>query len=141
MKSIVQSELNYTLSEEKVEIHPSSNIRFEDRQIYDPFDFSFAKKNLIKSQFHRDVGTNRPFNREGNRKEDVFKKHNINPLDLYTLSSVLRYYVNESGRIYHNNANIGVSQKSQKKLAKAIKRARVNAIMSNVSNITRIREG
>ena len=61
------------------------------------------------------------------KKECFFKKNNISHID-YKDISVLEKFVNPNGRMISSRRS-GVSAKSQRKLAQAIKRARFMALM------------
>ncbi len=64
---------------------------------------------------------------ENNNKDCFFKKNNITHID-YKDVSVLKKFINPHGRIL-SPKRTGVSAKSQRKLAMAIKRARFMALM------------
>ena len=60
-------------------------------------------------------------------KDCYFKENNVDHID-YKDVSVLRKFVNPHGRIF-STKRTGVSAKSQRKLAQAIKRSRFMALM------------
>ncbi|KAJ1673887.1 hypothetical protein EV182_004375 [Spiromyces aspiralis] len=87
--------------------------RFQPKQIYKPSDFdeNYRQRTLEVNE------------KKGKHAKDPFRRFNINPLDEYKNVALLSNYVTEMGRIKPKHMT-GLSAKSQRKIAKAIRRAR-----------------
>ncbi|KAG9101020.1 hypothetical protein FRC06_003447 [Ceratobasidium sp. 370] len=59
---------------------------------------------------------------------DVFRKLDIDPLDEYKNGTLLRSFVSEMGKI-HSRAKTGLTWRSQRRVGKAIRRARAMGII------------
>ncbi len=139
LKSVVDLEQDFS-KDEALPIDPRFAKRFTEDEVYDPFDFSFARHQLNRIKNTQRTNTIDPFSSkepQGAAKavSDPFTRCNIDPTNLWAYNFILRYYVSEAGRIYHRDANVSVSAKNHKKLTKAIKRARAAGLISNVNNI------
>jgi small subunit ribosomal protein S18 len=93
--------------------------KFEEGTTYDPFDFSLAKQQLEKR-----------LARESFSKK-TFDTKKVNPLDFYTNPRYLSEYLSATGRIQPRDVT-KLSLKNQKRLAKAVKRARSAGLLSSV---------
>lgn len=140
LKKVINAESKKP-TEDKIKISPNFSKRFTSEEVYDPFDFSFARHELSRREHLAKLSRNQQFltsqiyGKEDKHMADPFKRTKINPLNLFAFSDVLRYYISETGRIYHRDVNVGISARNQKKLAKAIRRARAIGALSNVSKI------
>lgn len=121
-------------AQEYIEINPRFAADLKTSKIYDPFDFSIAKKNLIYATSNS-RRLNLPFQQtdKHGKCKDVFRNIRLNPMNLYTFAPILTQYVSETGRIVHRDVNATLKDKTHKKLSKAIHRARAAGIMSNTS--------
>lgn len=118
LKSSVKrmEELKERHSEEQT-IDPSFARRFEVGSTYDPFDFSLAKLRLERAE------------RNNAPPKDKFKQIKLDPLKLWKYPRDLSDYISDSGRIMPGYVN-GHKKKTQKRLAKAIRRARSAGLLS-----------
>ncbi|KAH3671396.1 hypothetical protein WICMUC_004693 [Wickerhamomyces mucosus] len=105
----------------KVEIINHLIPRFSKGQIYDPFDFSIAKINLERKFAKQDSKNN----------IGIFDRKRLNPLNFYTNPIELSKYLTTTGRIQPRDVT-KLSVKNQKRLAKAVKRARSVGFLSSV---------
>ena len=92
--------------------------RWRPGDVYSPHDLSAAEMRKW-----RDRG-NAP-------KTDAFDALSLNPLDLYKNFSVMSEYVTEMGRI-RGRKSTGLRRVNQRRLAKAIRRARMLGLMPSV---------
>lgn len=95
-----------------VEIDPSFYPRLEPGLTYDPFDFSIKK---IKLDRQARLGS------KTNKLEG-------DPLKLWKNTDILAEFVNSNGMIIQGSVS-GLPPKTQKKLSKAIRRARAAGLM------------
>lgn len=102
-------------------ILPNLVKEFQKGHTYDPFDFSIAKLNLEKKQAKL----------ERANQIGIFDKKKLNPLNYYTNSRELSAFVSSTGRIQPRDVT-NLTVKNQKRLAKAIKRARAVGLLSSV---------
>lgn len=86
---------------------------------YDPFDFSMAKMRLDKNRARRMI------------KRDQFADRKVNPLSLWKDDQALSEFVTSNGRILPGHIT-GLRGKTQKRLAKAIRRCRAAGLLSTV---------
>lgn len=103
----------------KLDIDPAFIKKFTPGTTYDPFDFSMDKLRL--QQVYR---AHLP-------KKDIFDKNEINPLSLWTDSKSLSKFISTNGSILPGRMT-GTRGKNQRRLAKAIKRARAAGLLSTV---------
>ncbi|ORX83643.1 ribosomal protein S18 [Basidiobolus meristosporus CBS 931.73] len=87
--------------------------RFLPKETYAPSDFN---ENIPRTR-SRKKGQN-----------DPFRKLHLNPLNEYKNTTLLSNYVSQMGRILPRTAT-GLSAKSQRKVGKAIRRARAMGLM------------
>lgn len=66
------------------------------------------------------------------RYNDIFRQLNLDPLDFTLNPAVLSTYTSEMGKIYSRNVT-GLSARSQRRLAKAIRRARMIGVLPQLS--------
>lgn len=66
------------------------------------------------------------------RYKDIFRQLNLDPVDFALNPSVLSAYVSEMGKIYGRNIT-GLTSRSQRRLGKAIRRARMIGILPQLS--------
>ncbi|KAG5341931.1 30S ribosomal protein S18 [Termitomyces sp. J132] len=66
------------------------------------------------------------------RYKDVFHQNGIDPLDLAMDANVLSHFVSEMGKIYGRNVT-GLTSKSQRRIGKAIRRAKMMGIIPVLS--------
>jgi small subunit ribosomal protein S18 len=93
--------------------------QFPQNSLYDPFDFSMAKIRLDRKQARQNISMK------------AFDEKKLNPLDFYLNTRYLSQYVSSTGRILPREVT-KLSVKNQKRLAKAIKRARAVGMLSSV---------
>lgn len=103
----------------KLDVDPAFVKKFTSGTTYDPFDFSMDKLRL--QQVYR---AHLP-------KKDIFDKNEINPLSLWTDSKSLSKFVSTNGSILPGRMT-GTRGKNQRRLAKAIRRARAAGLLSTV---------
>lgn len=91
----------------------------------------------------RTVGPRPPFKRPAvgissreARYTDVFHQLNIDPLSQAMNPAILTSYMSEMGKIYGRNVT-GLTVKSQKRIGKAIRRAKMMGIIPILSQPTR----
>ncbi|OUM52672.1 hypothetical protein BVG19_g1878 [[Candida] boidinii] len=99
---------------------------------YDPFDFSIAKL-----RYDRKI---RKHNEAKRMKNKSFNKANVNPLDFYCLPTFFNLYLNSTGSLLHRTVT-GLKGDKQRKLTKAVKRARAAGYLSSVSNYSSSKRG
>ncbi|GMM36757.1 mitochondrial 37S ribosomal protein [Saccharomycopsis crataegensis] len=139
LHNVLQAEKTRAENEEEITINPNIQVRLQDTQVYDPFDFTFAKYKLVQRKRQQNRGANDQYSSgevvglNAKHAKDAFKRINLNPMSIYTFGPLLANYVSETGRIYHRDVNIGLTAKTHKKLTRAINRARAAGIMSNTS--------
>lgn len=108
------------------EIDPILVRKFEPLTTYDPFDFSMTKYKMERAQYF-----NSP-------KYDLFNASRQDPLEFWKNPDALSEYVTTNGRIIQG-VQLGHSGKTQRRLAKAIRRARAAGLMpyfhKSVNNI------
>lgn len=92
---------------------------FTPGMTYDPFDFSVASARLEKK-----VKRTRP-------AVDNFAKHNVDPLKAWKYPELLSNYITTNGQIMPGYV-LGHKRKTQKRLSKAIRRARAAGLLSSV---------
>lgn len=92
---------------------------FQTNATYDPFDFSMAKLRLDRSKARRLV------------KRDQFAERKVNPLSLWKDDQALSDFITSNGRILPGHIT-GLKGKTQKRLAKAIRRCRAAGLLSTV---------
>ncbi|CDR38911.1 CYFA0S02e08438g1_1 [Cyberlindnera fabianii] len=107
-------------SEAPVKLESNVVRYFASDELYDPFDFSLAKLRLERRAYA-----------ENNAGRKFFDEKRVNPLDCYTNTKYLSSYLTSTGRI-HPREVTKLSLKNQKRLAKAIKRARAAGLLSSV---------
>lgn len=66
------------------------------------------------------------------RYNDIFRQLNLDPVDFALNPSVLSAYISEMGKIYGRNIT-GLTSRSQRRLGKAIRRARMIGILPQLS--------
>ncbi|PVU96149.1 hypothetical protein BB559_002496 [Furculomyces boomerangus] len=110
---------NNKLEEPKVQAHLYSR-KFGKSGTYHPWELNEKKVKQIPS-VKQEEGV-----------KDPFKELNIDPLIEYKNTKMMQYYLTEMGRIIPRGKN-GLSAKTQKKLSKAIKRARAFGLLSFTS--------
>lgn len=103
-----------TKTSENTNIARQFQTNFPIGTTYDPFDFSMAKIHLEKKKL-----------REKRLQTNGFDRKNLNPLDFYTTPRYLSAYLSNTGKILNREVT-GLSNKNQKRLTVAIKRA-INA--------------
>lgn len=112
----------------KQDIDPAFIRKFESDATYDPFDFS-----MIKFKIDRAAHFDGP-------KTDLFKATGQDPLDFWKHPDALSDYVTTNGRII-KGVLLGHSGKTQRRLAKAIRRSRAAGLMpyfhKSVNNIAK----
>ncbi|KAA8904516.1 hypothetical protein TRICI_005461 [Trichomonascus ciferrii] len=111
-------ELREKQSEEQTIDH-SFVRQFQVGSTYDPFDFSMAKLRLERLERRNATPTDR------------FKELKMDPLKLWKHPQELSDYISDSGRILPGYLH-GHKKKTQKRLAKAIRRARAAGLLSPV---------
>lgn len=102
-----------------VKLMNSVTPNFQANTLYDPFDFSMARIRLERKQAKDNVSMR------------VFDEKRLNPLDFYLRTKYLSNYVSSTGRILPREVT-KLTVKNQKRLAKAIKRARAAGLLSSV---------
>ena len=110
-------------NESPLDIDTRFTKRFNMGDSYDPFDFSSDQLDIDNRLKRNNMG------KENSR--DPFERTGINPLNLYTMPSILSKFLSSTGQILSRDIT-GCSPANQKKLAMAIKRARVCGILSYV---------
>jgi ribosomal protein S18 len=93
--------------------------KFQHGSTYDPFDFSLAKLRLDKSEHQKAA------------KTDLFAEVKLNPVSLWKDAETLSSFVSVNGRILPGYL-IGTKGKTQRRLAKAIRRCRAAGLLSPV---------
>ncbi|AOA60455.1 37S ribosomal protein S8, mitochondrial [Komagataella phaffii CBS 7435] len=122
-KMRAQVKLAQEVETKKVNIHPRLVREFQERQTYDPIDFStISAQQATKHRFENAAIENRSH----------FLDKRVNPLDYYCRPEILSRYLTTGGRILHKDVT-GLSNKQQRLLSKAIKRARAAGLLSHVS--------
>lgn len=111
-------ELREKQSEEQTIDH-SFVRQFQVGSTYDPFDFSMARLRLERLERRNATPTDR------------FKELKMDPLRLWKHPQELSDYISDSGRILPGYLH-GHKKKTQKRLAKAIRRARAAGLLSPV---------
>lgn len=101
--------------EQTVEIDPSFYPRFEIGMTYDPFDFSMTKIKMDRQA---------RFSQMNNRLDTT----SVDLDDIWKNPQLLSDFVNNNGKILKGVVT-GNSPKTQKKIAKAIRRARAAGLM------------
>jgi small subunit ribosomal protein S18 len=66
------------------------------------------------------------------RYNDMFRQLSMDPLDFSLNPSVLSNYISEMGKIYSRNVT-GLTSRSQRRLGKAIRRARMIGVLPQLS--------
>ncbi|KAF9452428.1 hypothetical protein P691DRAFT_219494 [Macrolepiota fuliginosa MF-IS2] len=66
------------------------------------------------------------------RYNDIFRQLSVDPVDFSLNPSVLSAYVSEMGKIYGRNIT-GLTSRSQRRLGKAIRRARMIGVLPQLS--------
>lgn len=97
---------------------------FNNKTTYDPFDFSVASQRY-QSKVYKTKLANK-------MKTASFNSQEINPVNFYVLPHLLSTYVNQTGQILHRSVT-GLSNKKQKEMSKAVRRARAFGLMSSVA--------
>lgn len=106
-----------------VNVSPSFSKRFNNGDMYDPFDFSNDKLDIERRLRRQEV----PYH----KKKDPFDRTGIDPLDLYTMPEILSKFITSTGQILPREIT-GCSARNQKKLSTAIKRSRACGLLSTV---------
>ncbi|KAI8980547.1 ribosomal protein S18 [Pilobolus umbonatus] len=130
-RSIEEATLNLlqdTVVKEKSRTTTDSAQRYQkihhEGEVYHPQDLNDAKYRENLRQRRGKVAT---------PTEDPFDSLGLNPLHEYKNFRLLTSFVSDMGKILPREQT-GVSAKNQRKLAKAIKRARAMGLMSSTSN-------
>lgn len=97
---------------------------FNNKTTYDPFDFSVASQ-----RYNVKVHKTRVAHQ---LRTSSFNAREIDPTNFYLLPHLLSPYVNQSGQILHRSVT-GLGNSKQKKMAKAVRRARAFGLMSSVA--------
>lgn len=114
--SIDQLNVKPKANDEKF-IHGQYVRRFNVGSTYDPFDFSLTKIKLDRNAEAPAV--------------DQFKAHKMDPVKLWKNPVQLSEFITDNGQIIPGYKN-GHRKKTQKRLAKAIRRARAAGLISSV---------
>lgn len=110
--------------QKSIEIDSKYVKSFESAKTYDPFDFSLAKRSLDKVQREKlEFAT---------RSNAGFNRKKVDPIDFYCMPQLFNQYLTSSGKILSRSVT-GLASKKQKRLAKAIRRARAFGLLSHVS--------
>ncbi|KAJ1919691.1 hypothetical protein H4219_001832 [Mycoemilia scoparia] len=122
--SKAKKDLNNLLNPIKMAVRPGPNNvqymnKFQAKEVYKPRDLNEGNQKTQESLFGE------------KRSIDPFKRLGINPLHEYKNSRILSEYVTEMGRIKPKYMT-KLSAKSQRKVAKAIRRARAFGKYSNL---------
>lgn len=94
---------------------------FSAGQTYDPFDFSYNKKQIEKARAIKKKSI----------LKDPFAKTGINPTDMYLMPEVLSLFIFLAGKFYPRLMT-GCNSKNQFKLVNCIKTSKSFALMSSV---------
>lgn len=89
-------------------------------QIYSPDDLSFEAKRPMQQSARRA------------RIKDKFEKYQISPIDEYTSHDMMSEFVSDLGRIMKREQT-GLSAKNQRKLGKAVRRARALSLLPSTA--------
>lgn len=112
-------------AEKKVEIAPRLQPRFPPGQtVYESSDFTLAKRKYEATA--RSIAAY-----EGLTRHDRFAKLNANPLELWKSPTALSEFITSNGKIMPSWV-LGNKGKTQKKLAKAVRRCRAAGLLSTV---------
>ncbi|CCH58999.1 hypothetical protein TBLA_0B01560 [Henningerozyma blattae CBS 6284] len=95
---------------------------FEVGQLYEPFDLSMARIRLDR----KNAAVN-----SANRRKNNSSHNGIHMTDLYTHPEQLSKYLSTTGQILSREVT-GLSERDQKRLAKAIRRAQSIGLLSKV---------
>lgn len=116
--------LNTNAQAQKITIDNRFIPEFNNKTTYDPFDFSIASQRYQSKVYKTKLAKQ--------LKTSSFNSAEINPVNFYLLPHLLSSYVNQSGQIMHRSVT-GLSNKKQKQISKAIRRARAFGLMSSVA--------
>lgn len=112
-------------AEKKVDIAPRLLPKFPPGQtVYESSDFSLAKRKSEATA--RSIAAY-----EGLSRHDKFAKLNADPLELWKSPTALSEFITSNGKIMPSWV-LGNTGKTQKKLAKAVRRCRAAGLLSTV---------
>ncbi|KAG6880361.1 hypothetical protein C0992_007772 [Termitomyces sp. T32_za158] len=110
---------------------PSKWKPFRHEGFVQPHDFTYKARTLDQPTYQTRRAQQGPPSPVA-RYNDVFHQLDINPLDVASEVNVISYYVSEMGKIYARYVT-GLTSKNQRRLGKAIRRARMMGVIPILS--------
>lgn len=116
-------------SQAPLEIAPMFTKVFQQRESYDPFDFSNTRLVMDKKAYTKDFKSGASATTT-TLIADPFERTGIDPRNLYCMPDILSKFITSTGQILPR-AITGCNARNQKKLADAIKTARACGLLSS----------